>query len=1238
MAGAVTLRDAIKARSNPFPGLRPFEYKESDLFFGRDGQVEKMIAALFTNHFLAVVGASGSGKSSLVRAGLLPALVGGMMRDYVSRWRVAIMRPGDDPIGNLARSLNKPNISGLSDAEEMAIQINVTEATLRLGSRGLIEAIGQTAIPPEETLLIVVDQFEELFRFAREAGRDPKQSERYGNDAAAFVKLLLTAREQREVNIFVVLTMRSDFLGDCSQFWNLPEAINESQYLVPRLTREQLREVIAGPIALGDSEITNRLVNQLLNDLSDQDQLPVLQHLLMRIWDECREQRLGVSVDGGAPVPHRKLHTSKAIDLCCYEAVGGMAEALSHHADEAFNQLPDDEHRKIAEQIFKRLTEKTEDNREVRHPVAFPEICALIEANYGAIKKADVDNPSAPTGPVTKKIIEARVRTVIETFRETGRSFLMPPVDLLLTPQSVIDISHESLIRRWKRLVIWVEEEAEAARIYRRLAETAALFRAGKANLARDRELQFALDWRTTSNPTEGWARRYHADFQGAMSFLDQSLAAHNAESVAEEARRQTEIRRARLTALVFALAFVVALVTLSVAIFQWRRANTALSVADAEQNKSRALLYDANIYLAQRDVNEGQFANARSLLGTFLDPRLQHLRSFGWYYLWGQLYEDRGTLSGHSDSVNAVAFSADQKTLATASTDGTVKLWEIETGKELAMFRGHQGMVNTVAFSANGKSLATGGEDGEVKLWDVVTRQEIATLHMEDEVRSVAFSTNGKVLASAGSDSAVALWDAATGKQLLTLEGHSESVNSVTFSPDGKTIATGSDDATIRLWDATTGRSLAVLKGHTDVVNSVAFSPDGKLLASGSDDKIVRLWDVTARQELEPLHNPSTEVFSVAFSADGETLATGQLDNRVRLWDVATREQVAVLGGHYNTVRSVVFSQDGKTLATGSEDHYARLWGMARGKRNVTLTGHTGWVMAIAFSPDGRTAATGSVDKTVRLWDVATGKVKATLNGHSSDVISIAFSPDGKTLATGGFDKTVKLWNIETGKEEATLRGHAENVLAVAFSPDGKMLASGGDDKSVKLWDLATRTETATLSGHAGSVWSIVFSARGDTLITGGGDATVKLWNVASRQVVATLTGHTGWVNSVALSPDGKTLASGSDDGSVRLWDVDTRKELAKLIGHSDGVKSVVFSPDGKTLATASYDKTVKLWDVTMYNEEATLTGHIDGVIAVAFSADGKTLASASKDMKAKLWFAVGENEVAIGREQSKN
>jgi TolA-binding protein len=492
-----------RTTANPFPGLRPFETEEYRLFFGREGQSDALIERLQRSRFLAVVGTSGSGKSSLVRAGLLPALRGGMMAGAGAGWRIAVMRPGHDPLGNLARVLTEDGVlaeagGGLPRAEAEA----VVEATLRRGSLGLVEAARRARLSEREKLLVVVDQFEELFRF-----RSARAAASTGDDASAFVKLLLEAAQQRELSIYVVLTMRSDFLGDCAQFQGLPEAINDGQYLIPRQTRDERRVAIVGPVRVSRARMSEPLVSRLLNDVGDNpDQLPILQHALMRTWDYWSAHRR----DG------------EPLGLADYEAIGTMSDALSRHADEAWGELTDERSRRTAEILFKALTERGADNREIRRPTRLEEICEIAGAS------------------------EAEVVAVVAVFRREGRSFLMPPAGVALDADTVIDISHESLIRNWERLKAWVAEEAQSARIYRRLAEAAVLHRDGEEGLLQDPGLQIALDWREKNNPNAAWGRRYHPEFDAAIAYLEESRAARDAAAAEGERRRQEELDRER--------------------------------------------------------------------------------------------------------------------------------------------------------------------------------------------------------------------------------------------------------------------------------------------------------------------------------------------------------------------------------------------------------------------------------------------------------------------------------------------------------------------------------------------------------------------------------------------------------------------------------------------------------------------------------------------------------------------
>jgi hypothetical protein len=499
---------------NPFPGLRPFEPDEDHLFFGREKEIDDLLRRLRTTRFLSVIGTSGSGKSSLIRSGLIPSLHSGSMVSAGSSWRIAMLRPGENPIAHLAAALNAAGALGTDDPELAGTNAVMLDATLRRGDLGLVDAVRQAGVPPADNLLIVVDQFEELFRFRRSRQADSR------DEAIAFVRLLLSAAEQTGAPIYVVLTMRSDFIGDCMEFPGLPEAVNNGQYLVPRMTRDELRSAIRGPVAVGGGTIAPRLVLRLLNEVGDdQDQLPVLQHALMRTWDHWARNR----------------QPGAAIDMADYEAIGTMRAALSRHAEEAYEDTGSDGGRRIAEQLFKALTDTVSDPRGVRRPTSIAELAAICEAP------------------------ERDVIAVVDVFRRPGRSFVMPPSAVPLTARSIVDLSHESLMRCWERLIAWAEEERAAAAVYVRLSQSASWFDAGAAGLWRDPELALGLRWKRDNRPTRAWGSRYDAAFDRAMAFLDRSEAEAARVQAERERDRKRSLRRAQAVAVVFGALFLIA-------------------------------------------------------------------------------------------------------------------------------------------------------------------------------------------------------------------------------------------------------------------------------------------------------------------------------------------------------------------------------------------------------------------------------------------------------------------------------------------------------------------------------------------------------------------------------------------------------------------------------------------------------------------------------------------------------
>jgi RNA polymerase sigma factor (sigma-70 family) len=607
-----------------------------------------------------------------------------------------------------------------------------------------------------------------------------------------------------------------------------------------------------------------------------------------------------------------------------------------------------------------------------------------------------------------------------------------------------------------------------------------------------------------------------------------------------------------------------------------------------------------------------------------------------------------------HAGWAMSVAWSPDGKALVTASWDGTVRLWEAGTGRELRRFRGHTAGAFCAAISPDGKTLLSGGngrDPANVRIWDVATGQQRLGFkaHGGSVVYAVAFAPDGKTFATGGIGSgakSLSLWDAATGRELHSFPGEDNSVHAVAFSPDGKVLAAGygslgflgrppglrlpAPGGLVRLWEVSTGKELRALKGLGNGVRSVAFSPDGKRLLSGSDDGTVRVWDAVTGKELLKIDVPvrgrpkmmgddQGGVYA-AYSRDGQAIASGDYDGMVYLWGAATGRRLRTLAGHGREVSGLAFSPDGKTLASASRDNSLRLWDVASGKARHDFVAHDGVVNAVAIAPDGRLAVTAGGDRALRLWELATGRELRVLRGHTDWILTVALAADGKVVS-GSQDKTVRLWDAATGRQLRRWDAPHGHVFASALSPDGKLVAAGGmldspgpGGSAVVLWDTATGREVRRLEGGDRGFWRLAFAPDGRLLSALSLD-TPYVWEVATGTVRRF--DDCAWF---ALGPGGKAVGVGRDK-MVRVWEVASGREMARFGAVENLYGTFALSPDGSTLATPDGGGTIHLWELRTGKERRRLRGHAASVSGLAFTPEGSALVSASEDTTALLW-----------------
>ncbi len=1113
---------------NPYRGLQPFEEEHSKLFFGRTELIEKLQNFVKTHPLTVVLGASGSGKSSLVKAGLIPKL----KQEKSDKWcMLSPIRPGETPFSALNNAL---------------VDARLPNIELRNPQKTLTQSIDIWAKNyPNFKLFIFIDQSEEIITLC------PDEHERQD-----FFQQILKAINIHRDQLRVVLSLRSDFepqvrdagLKLVCQELNLNNTLltkgwQSGRFIVPAMTRGELREAIEKPAEARVMYFKpHNLVEQLIDEVADMPgALPLLSFALSELYLKFLKRQQEAQSQGA--IIDRTLTQED------YQELGGVILSLTRRADEEYQAL---------------FQENPAYEPVIRHVML-----RMVALGGGELARRQVPLSELEYPPEKNSL----VKDVIERFR-TAR-LLVKGQDADGNPY--VEPAHDALVRGWEKLLAWTQAEKESLVLQRRLTPVAVEWNSQQPT---------RLDW--TANPRccwkKLWKRKQQAKFlwdtnprldslKQVLNSTDNWFNQVEAEFVQRSLQRQhsNRLRTIGLVATGFA-------VVLGFAGLQWYQ-NQVAQIKTLTASSEALFASDQKLDAVIEGLKAGK--KVKRAIGVDDDTRFRAMTALQHAVYW---VRERNRLEGHQQKVGIIAWSPDGKTLASGSADKTIKLWN-KQGQELKMLKGHSAQVLSVAWSPDGRILASGSADKTIKLWNK-DGQELKTLKGHSaEVLSVAWSPDGKMLVSGSADGTIKLCNK-DGKELKTLK-HNDSVTSISFSPDRTLLAlvSGSDEKTIKLWSAVDGKEFWSQKPHSDSVRSVVWSPDGKMLASASIDKTVKLWTLEGK-ELRTIKN-SSWVESAAWSPDGKMLAWGSNDGSIKLWALEGKE-LKIFTGHRDVVRSVNFSADGRMLASGSDDGTVRLWNI-EGKELPRIQGrHRDKVYSVAWSPDGKMLASGSADNTIKVWSLVNGGKELWNHKERSEVKSVSFSPDGQLLAwTSGLN--IKLWN-KNGKEIKTLTGHKRPVLSVSFSHDGQMLASGSEGGLIKIWNVRNGKVLKMLDGHRDQVRSVAWSPDGKLLVSGSTDKTIKLWStVDGREVWTSSNGSDGWVYSVSFSPDGKRLASGSDSGTIKLWSLEG-KELMRLTGHSNIVRSVAWSPDGKWLASGSNDKTVLLWNLELLDLDRVL------------------------------------------------
>jgi uncharacterized delta-60 repeat protein len=1179
----------------PYKGLASFQPEDAEYFFGREELTAQLLARLAGTTFLGVIGPSGSGKSSLVRAGVVPALWNGEIPGS-AEWKVLILRPGPSPLEEIA--------------VRVALQSGISAASLRTDLRRDVDAL-RLAIqqylvsqPEDAKFVLVVDQFEELFtQCENESERDQ------------FIAALVNAAQSAAGRMMVILTLRADFYGHCAAYPDLAGLLSANQVLVGAMSRDELRRAITLPAKQAGLALESGLVELVLQDAQGEaGALPMVSHALMETW---------------------KRRSGHWLKVDAYQAFGGVRQAITSTAEEVYLAFNESERGQVRD-IFLRLTrldaDAGGDGWDARCRATLSD---LLPAGADPAQTERILDRLADARLVVKDLgrdsepeVEVAHEALIRHW-ERLRAWLDEDREALRLREGISDDA-----RRWE-----ATERDESLLNHRggrledalRLAENPAyaLSERERAYLAacaelrnrQKRERERRVRWTVGASLAAAVIFLLLAGFglvqrnEATMRANEAATAQANAEEQAQlaitaqtKAEEQATIARARELASQSQV--------LSLDDQNLMRLVGLLAVESAQQGAKLQADQALRRYLALAALPVTRMEHGGDVWSIDFSPDGNYVVSGSHdktVRIWETTTGREVARMNHDDRVTSVAFSPDGLYVVSGSEDKTARVWDADTGLEVSRMN-FDNRVASVTFRSDGRFVLSGSNDGTARVWEVETGREVARISHDDDVMSVAFSPDGRYVVSGSLDNSARVWESTTGRE-VTRMSHDGSIYAVAFSPDGQYVVSGSGDNTARVWEFPSGREVARTT-HNFAVRAVAFSPDGRYVVSGSDDGKAQVWEAETGREIARIKHLG-EIWSVAFSPDGRYVVSGGGDGKARVWESDTGRDVTRMD-HGERVLFIAFSPDGRYVASSNLDGLVLIWKSV--SRNVfAIMSHDNTIRSIAFSPDGRHVVSGSDDGKAQVWEAMTGRELARLN-HDGSVESVAFSLDGRYVVSGSRDNTARVWETATGRE-ITRMEHDGWVKSVAFSPDGKYVVSGSSDGTARVWEASTGVEVAHMT-HDDRVYAVAFSPDGKYVVSGSDDNTARVWEAATGREVARMT-HDWAVESVAFSPDERYVVSGSSDGTVRVWEAKTGREIGKMSHDqslANNIVSVAFSSDGRYVLSGSWDKTIRVWNVDTGQETARMNSD-DSVYSVAFSPNGHYVLSGGRNGKARFW-----------------